>query len=128
MRSDLKVLLNSKALILLALSLFFLCTTGYQAILANRLATNTVEAYAPKVEKQAIALIVEALPNTDNGRNAAYLAQGMAMNIDTQYVALSQAVRSQSKVLFQQTGCWAVISIFAAFAYRESRQKVASAA
>ena len=127
MRSDLHVLLNSKALLLLALSLFFLSITGYQAILAQRLAIKTVEAYTPKVERQAVALIVKALPDTDNGRNAAHLALGMDMNINNQYIALVQAVQSQSQVLLQQTGCWAVISIFAAFTFRESRRKVASA-
>ena len=128
MRSELKVRLKSKSLILLALSLFFFTTTAYQALLANRLATHTIEAYAPRVEKQALASIVEALPSSESGQQAAYLAQNMATNIDLQYAALSRAVQSQSKVLVQQAVCWAVVCIFSMFAYVESRRKVASAA
>jgi hypothetical protein len=120
--------MKSNPLILLALCLFFLCTTGYQAVMASRLATESVQAYAPMVEQQAVATIIEELPSTENGKKATYLAQSLAMNVESQYVALSSAVNSQSRVLIQQTVCWAVASIFALVVYIESRRKAASAA
>jgi hypothetical protein len=102
--------------------------SAFQAVMAHRLATEIVEAYAPKIEKQAVALIVEALPKDTLGKQAAHLAQVLATNVESQYSALSRAVESQASALAYQTFSWAVASILALLAVIESRRKVPGAA
>jgi hypothetical protein len=47
---------------LLAVCLFAFSGSAFQAVMAHRLVTETVEAYAPKIENQAVAVIIQALP------------------------------------------------------------------
>ena len=119
--------MHNTAFVLLVISSFAFCATTIQAVSANRLATNTIEAYAPKIEKQAVAIITEALPNAENGRQAAFLARSMAANVESQYAALSRVVQSQADALAMQSVTWAVVSILALFSYFESRPKALSA-
>ena len=96
--------------------------------MAHRLATETVEAYAPKIENQAVALIIKALPKDAQGNQAAQLAQALATNAESQYAALSRVVESQASALAYQAFGWAVASILALLAVIESRRKVPGAA
>jgi hypothetical protein len=112
----------------LLICLFAFSGTAYQAVMAHRLAAMTIQAYAPMVEKQAVALIVDALPKNDQGSKAASLAQALATSVEGQYTALSRAVESQASALTNQALGWAAVSIVALFAVFETRRKVPSAA
>ncbi len=114
--------------LLLAVCLFAFGSSAFQATLAHRLAAETVEAYAPKTEGQAVALIIAALPEDEQGNQAAHLAQALAANVEGQYTALSRSVESQASALTYQASGWAVASILALFAVFESRRKLPSAA
>jgi hypothetical protein len=116
------------AVLLLAVCLFAFVGSAIQAVYAHRLATGTVQAYAPKSEEQAVVLIIEALPRTEQGDKAAYLAQALAASVELQYTALSRAVNSQASALTYQTLGWAVACILALLAVRDSRREVPSAA
>ena len=113
---------------LLLVCLFAFGGSVIQTVMAHRLATQTIDAYAPKIEKQAIAIISEALPKNEQGNQAAQLAQALATNVERQYSALSRAVESQASALAYQSAGWAVASILALFAVIQSRRKVPSAA
>jgi len=121
-------LTQKTTILLLVVCLFSFGGSAIQAVLAHRVAIETVEAYAPKFDKQAVALIVEALPKNEQGNQAAYLAQALATSVESQYTALSRSVESQASALAHQTIGWAVASILALFAVLESRRKVKSAA
>ena len=122
------VLIQKTIVPLLAVCLLAFGGSAFKAVMAHRLAAETVEAYAPKIEKQAVALIVEALPKDTQGNQAAHLAQALATNVESQYTALSRAVESQASALAYQTFAWAVASILALLAVIESRRKVPGAA
>ena len=128
MNLNLTALTQRTALLVLLFCLFALCGTAFQAAMAHRLATQTIQAYEPKIEEQAVALIVEALPKNEQGSKAAYLAQALATNVENQYTALSHAVESQASALTNQALGWAVASILAFLAVFETRRKVPSAA
>jgi hypothetical protein len=113
---------------LLAVCLFAFSGSAFQAVMAHRLVTETVEAYAPKIENQAVAVIIQALPKDTQGNQAAHLAQALATNVESQYAALSRAVESQASALAYQAFGWAVASILALLAVIESRRNVPGAA
>ena len=128
MKLNLTARTQRTSVLVLLVCLFALSGTAFQAVMAHRLATKTIQAYAPKIERQAVALIVEALPKNEQGSKAAYLVQALATNVENQYTALSRAVESQASALTNQALGWAAASILALFAVFEARRKVPSAA
>jgi len=128
MNSWFKALWQQSTLLLLLVSLLCFGATVVQAVAASRIATETIDAYAPKIEGQAVAVIVEALPNDEKGKQAAALAKALASNVESQYVALSRAVERQASALVKQVLLWSAACILALLVHLESRRRLASAA
>jgi len=128
MKFALNILKQNTAVPLLIVCLFAFVSTVFQAVMANRLATETVQTYAPKIEKQAAALIVGTLPRNEQGNQAKHLAQALVSNVERQYAALSHAVESQASALTNQALVSGVASILALIGFFESKRKVPSAA
>jgi hypothetical protein len=128
MPSAQRMLTPKASLLLLLLCLFAFVGTAVQAVQAHRVAATTIEAYAPKNERQAVAFIIEAVPSGDQREKAVYLAQALATSVQSQYEALSHSVERQASALTYQTLVWAAASILALVALLESRRPVASAA